>query len=153
MLTSGPVDTAVPAEVRDQLLPVLREAVSNVARHAHADHAQVEVHVSATELRLSVSDDGIGLAEDRSESGLRNVRRRAAGLGGSVELSSNETEGHHAGVAGADPGGWLRPDAQKGPVTPPSDRSLRCWLPQNGVPLDRSRSWTTRSPGPRCCPR
>ena len=93
VLTSGPVDTAVPAEVRGQLLPVLREAVSNVARHAHADHAQVEVHVSATELRLSVSDDGTGLAEDRSESGLRNVRRRAAGLGGSVELISNETRG------------------------------------------------------------
>ncbi len=93
VLTSGPVDTAVPAEVRGQLLPVLREAVSNVARHAHAEHAQVEVHVSATELRLSVSDDGTGLSEDRSESGLRNVRRRAVGLGGSVELSSNKTRG------------------------------------------------------------
>ena len=32
--TVGPVDTAVPAEVRDQLLPVLREALSNLARHA-----------------------------------------------------------------------------------------------------------------------
>jgi signal transduction histidine kinase len=93
VLTSGPVDTAVPADVRDQLIPVLREAVSNVARHALADHAQVEVQVSATELRLSVSDDGIGLAEDRSESGLRNVRRRAAELGGSVELSANAPKG------------------------------------------------------------
>jgi signal transduction histidine kinase len=93
VLTSGPVDTAVPAGVRDQLLPVLREAVSNVARHAHAEQAQVEVRVSATEVCLSVSDDGIGLAEDRDESGLRNVRRRAAELGGSVELSANATRG------------------------------------------------------------
>ena len=93
VLTSGPVDTAVPAEVRDQLLPVLREAVSNVARHAHAGHAQVEVQVTVADLRLSVSDDGIGLAEDRTESGLRNVRRRAAELGGSVELSSSPTGG------------------------------------------------------------
>jgi len=74
-------------------LPVLREAVSNVARHAQAGHGQVGVQVSATELRLSVSDDGIGLAEDRSESGLRNVRRRATELGGSVELSANATRG------------------------------------------------------------
>jgi signal transduction histidine kinase len=72
---------------------VLREAVSNVARHAHADQAQIEVQVSATELCLSVSDDGVGLAEPRTESGLRNVRRRATQLGGSVELSANETRG------------------------------------------------------------
>jgi signal transduction histidine kinase len=67
--------------------------VSNVARHALADQAQVEVHVSHHELRLSVVDDGIGLAEDRAESGLRNVRRRAAGLGGSVTLGRNEPRG------------------------------------------------------------
>ena len=93
VVTSGPVDTAVPAEVRDQLLPVLREVISNVARHARATQAEVEVHVSATEVRLSVSDDGIGLAVDRSESGLHNVRRRAAELGGSVELSSDAPRG------------------------------------------------------------
>ena len=91
--TSGPVDTAVPAVVRDQLLPVLREAVSNVARHAHAEQAQIEVQVSATELCLSVSDDGVGLGEPRTESGLRNVRRRATQLGGSVELRAGETSG------------------------------------------------------------
>ena len=45
VLTSGPIDSAVPAAVREQLLPVLREAVSNVARHALADQAQVEVDV------------------------------------------------------------------------------------------------------------
>jgi signal transduction histidine kinase len=93
VLTSGPIDSAVPAEVREQLLPVLREAVSNVARHALADGAQIEVDVSERELRLTVADDGIGLVEERAESGLRNVRRRAAGLGGSVELSRNEPRG------------------------------------------------------------
>jgi signal transduction histidine kinase len=93
VLTSGPIDSAVPSTVRDQLLPVLREAVSNVARHALADQAQVELHVSDHELRLTVVDDGIGLAGDRTESGLRNVRRRAAGLGGIVELTSSEPRG------------------------------------------------------------
>ena len=91
--TGGPLDTAVPAHVREQLLPVLREAISNVARHALADQAQVEVHVSGSELRLTVVDDGIGLAEDRVESGLRNVRRRAAGLGGTVRVARNGQRG------------------------------------------------------------
>lgn len=93
VLTSGPIDTAVPTVVREQLLPVLREAVSNVARHALADQAQVEVHVNGQELCLTVIDDGIGLAEDRQESGLRNVRRRAAGLGGSVQVTRNQPRG------------------------------------------------------------
>ncbi|MET0998224.1 MAG: GAF domain-containing protein [Marmoricola sp.] len=93
VLTSGPVDTAVPGQVREQLLPVLREAISNVARHALADQAQVELHVSDQEVRLTVVDDGIGLAEERSESGLRNVRRRATGLGGSVELRPHQPRG------------------------------------------------------------
>ena len=93
VVTSGPVDTAVPSRVREQLLPVLREAVSNVARHALADQAQVEVHVTDTDLRLTVIDDGVGLTEDRSESGLRNARRRAADLGGFLELTSNSSRG------------------------------------------------------------
>lgn len=93
VVTTGPIDTAVPSRVREQMLPVLREAVSNVARHALADQAQVEVHVSESELTLSVTDDGIGLAEDRAESGLRNARRRAADLGGSLELKRNATRG------------------------------------------------------------
>lgn len=93
VLTGGPIDSAVPSLIRAQLLPVLREAVSNVARHALADQAQVEVHVNGHELRLSVTDDGIGLPEERVESGLRNVRRRAVGLGGSVDLTRNQPRG------------------------------------------------------------
>ena len=45
--TSGPLDTVVPDVLREQLLPVLREALSNVARHAHATRVEVEVVVDA----------------------------------------------------------------------------------------------------------
>jgi signal transduction histidine kinase len=84
--TSGPIDTAVPGHVHDQVLAVLREAISNVARHALAESAEVEVLVSAQELVLRVSDDGIGMPPDPGESGLRNARRRAADLGGVLEV-------------------------------------------------------------------
>ncbi|MCW2794502.1 MAG: hypothetical protein JWO76_3600 [Nocardioides sp.] len=86
--TSGPVDTAVPDDLREQLLPVLREALSNLARHAHATLAAIEVHVDQDELRLTVTDDGVGLAPGGTESGLRNARRRADSLGGSLELTA-----------------------------------------------------------------
>ncbi len=91
--TLGPVDTAVTPEVRAHLLPVLREAVSNVARHALADRAEVELEVRDHDLLLTVSDDGSGVPPDRVESGLRNARRRADELGGTLELSGNEPRG------------------------------------------------------------
>ncbi|MGI9157836.1 MAG: ATP-binding protein [Marmoricola sp.] len=91
--TSGPLDTAVTVVVRDHLLAVLREALSNLARHALADQAEVEVQLDRGELRLSVIDDGTGLPQVIHESGLRNARRRAAGLGGTFELTSREPHG------------------------------------------------------------
>ncbi len=91
--TSGPVDTAVPDPVREHLLPVLREALSNVARHAHATRSEVVVHVSPHELSLTVLDDGIGLAPDLNESGLRNARRRATTLDGTLTLEAREPRG------------------------------------------------------------
>jgi signal transduction histidine kinase len=79
--------------VAAQLLPVLREAVSNVARHAMAEQAEVDVQVSASELVLTVSDDGTGLPDDPTWSGLRNVRRRATDLGGTLELRPGSPRG------------------------------------------------------------
>ena len=93
MRTLGPVDTAVPPEISAHLIAVLREAVSNVARHALADRAEVELEVTDHEVVLTVSDDGSGIPPDRAESGLRNVRRRAGELGGSMQLRGNEPRG------------------------------------------------------------
>ncbi len=84
--TSGPLDTLVSTRIRDEVLAVLREAMSNVVRHAVARSAQVELIVSAEELVLQVSDDGIGMPPDPSESGLRNARTRATDLGGVLEV-------------------------------------------------------------------
>ena len=91
--TVGPVDNAVPAEVRAQLLPVLREALSNLARHAAAEHGEVTVEVDDREVRLTVLDDGVGIGPDAAESGLRNARRRASALGGTLELTPREPRG------------------------------------------------------------
>lgn len=90
----GPVDTAVPAQVRDHLVPVLREALSNVSRHADATAAWVRVHLGDGELLLEVADDGVGPTEGgASHSGLRNARGRAAGLGGTSSLARREGGG------------------------------------------------------------
>ncbi|HZU73200.1 MAG TPA: PAS domain S-box protein [Acidimicrobiales bacterium] len=83
---TGPVDSLVPDEVAEHVVAVVREALSNVARHAQASSVTVEVIVGPDELRLQVTDDGKGLGQPDRVSGLRNLRERAESLGGSLEL-------------------------------------------------------------------
>jgi len=91
--TTGPLDSAVGGELGEQLLAVLREALSNTARHAEASAAVVEVEVTGERVMLSVTDNGKGIPGERRESGLRNVRRRAADHGGAVRLLGEEPHG------------------------------------------------------------
>ncbi len=86
----GPVDL-VDEGVRHHVLAVTREALSNVARHAQASSVSVLV-VAREGFTVVVEDDGIGLPERRDESGLANIRGRAADLGGELVLE-NRAEG------------------------------------------------------------
>ncbi len=89
----GPVDVVLPDQAAEHLLATLREALSNVARHAEADACIVEVEATGDRLVLRVSDNGRGLAEQINESGLRNVRRRALDLGGTFLIAAEEPHG------------------------------------------------------------
>ena len=91
--TDGPVDGTLEPEVQTQMVSVLREALTNVAQHADAKAVSVHLQVTPTHLRLKVTDDGGGIPDDRHERGLRNVRRRAMLLGGSLDLWPNEPTG------------------------------------------------------------
>jgi signal transduction histidine kinase len=84
----GPVDTAVPDRVAEHLLASLREALSNVARHAQASATVVELAVADGTLTLEVSDDGRGGASGPTAvgHGVRNMTERASALGGTCEL-------------------------------------------------------------------
>jgi signal transduction histidine kinase len=75
----------VPEDVAEHLLSALREALSNVARHARASTVEVSVRAGG-EVSLSVVDNGSGLKEVSRRSGLRNLEQRAASLGGSMKV-------------------------------------------------------------------
>lgn len=77
----GPVESAVPHEVREHLLAVLNEALSNIVRHASASTVEVLLDVT-DEICLRVRDDGTGLGDKEPGSGLTNMRARAELLGG-----------------------------------------------------------------------
>jgi signal transduction histidine kinase len=80
---TGPVDTLVPEEAAEHLVAVLREALSNAARHAQASKVDVEVGVDGTHVALTVIDDGVGIPAGGRRSGLANLAERAEQLGGS----------------------------------------------------------------------
>ncbi|WP_255218862.1 sensor histidine kinase, partial [Actinomadura formosensis] len=80
---AGLLDTAVDDRIGEQLLAVVREALSNVARHARATEASVRIEVG-DDLTLRVEDDGAGIPEGAAGGGLRDMRERAENLGGSL---------------------------------------------------------------------
>ncbi|MFJ2018978.1 GAF domain-containing sensor histidine kinase [Streptomyces nodosus] len=82
----GLLDTDVSRETADQVMAVLSEALTNVARHAHASRADVVLETDGTEVRLTVSDNGVGIPAGGRRSGLRNMAERARQLGGDMEL-------------------------------------------------------------------
>ena len=86
----GPIDTTIDRELTEHLVPVLRETLTNVAKHARATTATVRVEVLEGHLELEVIDDGIGLPEELRPNGMgvTNIRERALLLGGHADLSS-----------------------------------------------------------------
>jgi two-component system, NarL family, sensor histidine kinase DevS len=83
-LSTG-LDDQVPAEVGDQALHALREALSNAARHADASRVDIRVQ-AGSDLVVVVSDDGVGLGDSTRRSGLANLAERAGQLGGTLQV-------------------------------------------------------------------
>jgi two-component system sensor histidine kinase DevS len=82
---SGPL-SVVDAALADHAEAVVREAVSNVVRHAAARSVTVAVTVD-DDLTIGVSDDGVGISEHVTRSGLANLAARAHQCGGRFTIA------------------------------------------------------------------
>ncbi|MFI1888665.1 sensor histidine kinase [Streptomyces jumonjinensis] len=89
----GLIDTDVPRPIAEEVVAVLGEALSNVARHAEASKAEVSLAVRAGALTVAVADDGVGIDESAGgrRSGLRNLAERAERLGGTMTVTTRRT--------------------------------------------------------------
>lgn len=86
---------AIDAGRQEQLLRIVREAVTNAVRHSSAELVRVEF-ANGTGLRLRIEDDGVGFdpdAADASGFGLVTMRERAVAMGGEFFLSSSPERG------------------------------------------------------------
>jgi len=91
--TELPVRTLHP-DVRHNIFLIVKEALNNVLKHAGASSVQVQVQVDGDNLKILIADNGRGFAAgadvaNAERNGLENMRRRAAAVGGRLELTSN----------------------------------------------------------------
>jgi len=98
---SGPVDTVLAdtGDLIDDLTAVLRESLSNVARHARASRVEVDLIVESAgaagpaRLTVRVCDNGVGIGDTTRSSGTANLRHRAEHRGGSLTLGPHAPSG------------------------------------------------------------
>jgi signal transduction histidine kinase len=86
------LDTLVSAQITAHLLAAVREALSNVARHAQASQVNINIDAGA-ELVLSVRDNGRGIGTTSRRSGLGNLSERAKVLGGKLRIRPDKDGG------------------------------------------------------------
>ena len=82
------VDRRLPATVESAAYFVVAEALTNVARHAHATRAAVAIARASDRLVVEVRDDGVGGADPAGGTGLQGLRDRVSGLGGAMRIVS-----------------------------------------------------------------
>ena len=103
----GPIDD-VDEHIINELLPTLREALTNAGKYAGASAVTVSVTVTKGEVRLEVEDDGSGFTPESEESraddsraddshfdghGLQNMRNRALVLNGTTSIRTSPGNG------------------------------------------------------------
>jgi signal transduction histidine kinase len=90
----GPVDLLVAPAVVDDVLAVVREGLTNVAKHANASTAEVSIEIDDLGLTIELRDDGDGVDGTATRSsGTANLRQRAQAHGGAMELVALEPAG------------------------------------------------------------
>ena len=89
----GPVDTLVDGAVVADVEAVVREGMTNVAKHARATTLEVAVLADASSLSVTIRDNGVGIGDPGRHSGLRNLRARAEKHSGALVVQLGESGG------------------------------------------------------------
>jgi signal transduction histidine kinase len=87
---SGPVDLVITDSLAEDIVAVAREALTNVVKHASAQHVSLAITVTELRVTLEVTDDGGGAAEVKRRSGLANLEQRAVDHGGTFVFGTEK---------------------------------------------------------------
>jgi signal transduction histidine kinase len=90
---TGAVDLMVGKALADDIVAVVREGLSNVARHAAATQTSISIAVAAERVAVLIEDDGRGIRSGSRSSGTGNLEKRALARGGTFTLTGGESGG------------------------------------------------------------
>ena len=82
------LEERLPQHVEATAYYIVAEALTNVAKHAHAESARVAIRLDGDLLRCEVSDDGRGGADESAGTGILGLRDRAEAAGGTLSVTS-----------------------------------------------------------------
>ena len=85
---AGLLDLPLPEQLCDDVLACVRESLTNVAKHARATSAMIDVVLAGDKLTVTVADDGVGIGDPTRRSGTANLQARAEHWSGTYELSA-----------------------------------------------------------------
>lgn len=90
-----PADLELSLLFRQNVLPIFKEILNNAVQHAQATRLDIDVEATGGRFRLRVRDNGVGFSEATVKlgNGLRNLRRRAGELGGTLTIESEAGRG------------------------------------------------------------
>jgi signal transduction histidine kinase len=92
---AGPLDPGPDEALAHDILAVIREALSNCARHARATAVTISLVLRDGLMTLDITDNGRGLGTPTRSSGLSSMRRRAERNGGTFQLTIPANGGTH----------------------------------------------------------
>lgn len=91
------METTLDSGIEDHLFRIVQEAVSNTLRHAKANKLEVYLNQTQDSVTLKIVDDGVGFESNQPDKvgsyGLRNMRERVVGLGGTFKIVSIKQQG------------------------------------------------------------
>jgi signal transduction histidine kinase len=90
---SGLVDLGMADDLTQDVLACVRETLTNVAKHARAKSAMVDVSLAGDLLTVTVTDNGVGLGDPARSSGTANLKARAEKWNGSFDLAPGTSGG------------------------------------------------------------
>jgi ligand-binding sensor domain-containing protein/two-component sensor histidine kinase len=88
-------DPSLGPDLRREIFLILKESITNIAKHARCTRVTIDLETARGRLRLRVTDDGTGFdpAGETDGNGLANMRRRVAALGGKLDIRSTPGSG------------------------------------------------------------
>lgn len=88
-----PAGFVFPKNMELMLYRIIQELINNVIRHSSASEAHITFRQTGTQLEIEVSDNGIGIGDNKEHQGLYSIRERLKALGGSFSIKGTERKG------------------------------------------------------------